>query len=417
MRERILLLTLFCAIFFSGCNEPVPDRPKLPDVPAFTVGDTVSRTLLIYMMAENDLSAKYQNFSQYDMGEIKRAAMLMPDDGRLFVFLDNSDSLLLPSVFQYHHHEGRLVENVVYRFGNDVCSSDTAALGIVMREILAEYPTRNLDLVMWSHGDGWLRGVQKSGPSRSIGVDNGNNSYSQRSVKSIEIDELAALLESLPVKVDRLLFDACFMQCTEVVYALRNAVNWVIASPAEIPGYGAPYDTMVPEFFGPESSVADIMYAYKLDYDNDPDGVVLSAVNAHAMQELADCTKQYVLKYFGKENSNSYAGLFAYLPGGSYSSSKAYPAYFDMNSAMKYFLDEDDYASWKIVFDKAVPLLMVSNSKQVYSVIKGEIAIDMNGCGGVSMYIPQDEWYTESFNNDFRATEWYSSAGWDEAGW
>lgn len=86
------------------------------------------------------------------------------------------------------------------------------------------------------------------------------------------------------------MFDACFMQCAEVAYALRDCANWIIASPAEIPGYGAPYDIVVPLFFDATASPQSIIDAYKAGYEGENTGVVLSAVRCAAMQQFADAT-------------------------------------------------------------------------------------------------------------------------------
>ena len=130
-----------------------------------------------------------------------------------------------------------------------------------------------------------------------------------------EIEELAALLKRLPTKVGRLMFDACLMQCVESSYALRGAAEWVIASPAEIPGDGALYSTLVPHFFSSDGTV-ELMDSYIKAYENEFAGVVLSAVRTEAMQHLADVTYSYVIKYFNVDRRREYADVFAYLPGG-----------------------------------------------------------------------------------------------------
>ena len=407
------LLFIFTALF-TGCDEWgkglgddfTEESVVLPDIKPFQKGETVSRTLLVYLVAENSIS----NDLTADFNEIKAAAYNLPDDVRLFVYFDNSNAELLPTLYQYHPYDGDLFENVVYTFEEDVCSSDIAVMGQVLDLVFVDYPTEAFDMVMGSHADGWIRYNQKSAQNRTIGIDNGRNTYSNNITKTIEIEELAALLERLPVKVDRLMFDACLMQGVEVAYALRNSANWIIASPAEIPAYGAPYDKVVPLFFNQDSSVEDIMYEYKKSYDNEYYGVVLSAVCASYMQELATSTRACVEKYFNVDSSNKYTGSIAYVPG------KA-PAYYDINSVMKRTLDAADYECWKSVFNKAVPYIMVSNSKKVWSGIAYSIVSVGDDAGAVSAYFPQNKSLNSSFNNDFRTTEWYSAAGWDVAGW
>ena len=410
--RKLFFFLLFVTVLFTSCDEFYGlfgggfngESEKQPVLK----GDTVSRTLLVYIMAENSISKDLSD----DFGEIKNAAYDLPEDVRLFVYFDNSDTTRLPMLYQYYPYKNSLVENVVYSFDEDVCSSDTAVLGKVLDVIFDDYPTKAFDLIMGSHADGWVRHHSKTAPNRIIGIDNGKNTTSNKITTTIEIEELAALLERLPVKVDRLMFDACLMQGVEVAYAMRNSANWIIGSPAEIPSFGAPYDKVVPMFFNPVSTVKDIMYEYKKAYDNEYYGVVLAAVSAASMQEFADSTRRYVEKSFriNAHNENKYGTCLAYVP-------RKHPTYYDVNSVMKCILDSVDYSSWKAVFDKAVPYAMISNSRNVYSGISGSVVKIGDDCGAVSAYFPVNDYTNQNLIKDFRTTEWYKAAGWENAGW
>ena len=407
MRGRVGAFLFLLLVTLVSCNnDPVYLKVK-PDV--VEKGDTARRTLVVYMMAENSLN----NYASLDVEEIVEAVPSIPRDCRLFVYVDDNKFPVMTQYFRMTN--GEAGNSNIHPFATDVCSSDTAALGEVLDYILKDYPTESLDLVMWSHGDGWLRGPLNSAPQRSIGIDNGKNTYSNGVTETIEVEELAALLERMPTRVDRLMFDACFMQCAESCYALRGAVEWMIASPAEIPGDGALYSSLVPCFFnsnGPE----DIMDSYIRAYEGWSTGAVLSAVDMRAMQHLADVTYSYVIKYFNSEKRREYADVFSYLPGGKYNGSPAYTSFFDMNAVMKKYLTADEYAHWREAFDGAVSY--VASSPSWYSAICGRVLdFDSESGGGVSMYMPQHYSRNEKFNSDFRTTEWYVAAGWQVAGW
>ncbi|MBO5922334.1 MAG: hypothetical protein J6Q48_08125 [Bacteroidaceae bacterium] len=409
--RKILLYMPIIVALFAGCDYSDAleegDKDILPQIRPFIKGDTVSRTMLIYIMAENSISYDLSR----DFSEIKDGAYALPDDARLFVYFDNSDAERMPALYQYHPYNDSLIENVVYSFDEDVCSSDTAVMRQVLDVIFDNYPTESFDLIMGSHANGWIRHQAKSAPHRTIGIDNGENTYTNTITTTIEIEELATLLDRLPVKVDRLMFDACLMQGVEVAYALRNAADWIIASPAEIPADGAPYDKIISLFFDASSDVEDIMYEYKKAYDNEYYGVVLSAIRTSYLQEFADSTRRYVEKYFDIASPRNLYNCKSYVPGNI-------PAYYDMNSVMKSVHDVADYESWRTVYDKAVPYVMVSNSKMVYSAIAGGYIVNVsNDCGAVSAYFPQDRAANRRHNEDFKTTEWYKAAGWDVAGW
>ena len=396
----------FLLLAFASCRDIVPDDGDGNS--GVQKGDTAVRTLVVYMMAENSLAS----FAATDIEEIRKGAVSVPSNCRLFVFVDDRDC---PRMLQFKNDDGIVIEEVVNDYTNDFCSSDTAALGSVLRGLLDDYPTRALDLVMWSHGDGWLPDYSRTAPMRAIGVDNGKNSYSDRTARSIEIQELADVIGSLPAKVDRLMFDACFMQGVEVAYALRDAVEWVIASPAEIPGDGAPYDTVVGEFFASDD-VEGVIDAYMAAYEGEAMGVVLSAAYMPAMQRLADVAYSIVCNYFNSSKKREYIDVFAYLPGGANGYCGYMPCFYDANAVMRKYLTDGDFAVWKEALVEAVPYAVTTGSW--YSAyVNRNISVDNSVYSGISMYMPQTTSRYTQLNAGFSNSAWYGAAGWDAAGW
>lgn len=396
----------FLLLSFASCRDVVPDGAG--EDCGVQRGDTAVRTLVVYMMAENGLAS----FAASDIDEIRDGASSVPSDCRLFVFVDDREN---PRMLQFKNGSGGVVEEMADVYDNDFCSSDTAALAGVLCGLLDDYPTRALDLVLWSHGDGWLPDYSRIAPMRAIGVDNGKNSYSDRTTRSIEIDELAAVIKGLSVKVDRLMFDACFMQSVEVAYALRDAVEWVIASPAEIPGDGAPYDTVVGEFFVSDG-VEGVIDAYKAAYDGEEMGVVLSAAYIPAMQQLADVAYSIVCNYFNKSKKREYIDVFAYLPGGASGYYGYMPCFYDANAVMKKYLTADEFAVWEEALAAAVPYAVTTGSW--YSAyVNRSLPVNASVYSGISMYMPQTTSRYTQLNAGFADTDWYGAAGWDAAGW
>ena len=408
----MLFRSAWVALFFlfislCSCHDNI--QPDKEADTGLLKGDTAERTLVIYMMAENTL----ENFVEKDIDEIGIGATSVPSDCRLFVYVDDCD---LPRLIECYNKGGVGECRDLRLFTEDFCSSDTAALKMILTDLLSDYPTRELDLVLWSHGDGWLSDNARVAPMRTIGIDNGRNVYSDKTTMAIEIDELAALLEGLPVRVNRLLLDACFMQGVEVAYALRNAVEWVVASPAEIPAEGAPYNAVVGAFFTSDG-VEEILESYLSAYLNSGMGIVLSAAYMPAMQKLADATYANVCTYFNYEKKRDYTGVFAYLPGDVQNSFKgAVPHYYDVNSVMKRYLTDTEYSAWRNVLDEAVPYARTTGSWWS-DCIKKRCTVDVDVYSGISIYMPQHLSRNASLNIDFANTEWYQAAGWKEAGW
>ena len=111
-------------------------------------------------------------------------------------------------------------------------------------------------LVIGSHGLGWI-------PVENY-PDNISRQLSQKGEKATEIwkrdenaemtrhlgdkdqtrydiSELARAIKECGIKLDYLLFDACFMGNIESAYELRNVTDYIIGSPCEVMGYGFPY--------------------------------------------------------------------------------------------------------------------------------------------------------------------------------
>lgn len=397
----LVLFALFC--LHCSCSGGDSGEVVRPDAPG--KGVMAKRTLLVYMMAENSLST----YASSDLLEISKAAVSVPSDCRLFVYVDDVSHPYLTQFFS--NSEGEGASMTFLPFENDVCSSDITVFSELLDYILADYPTEVLDLVMWSHGDGWLRAPLKGSAQRSIGIDNGQNSYSNSITRTIEMEELAVVLKKLPARVDRVLFDACFMQCAEVAYALRGAADWIIASPAEIPADGAPYETVVPAFFASDGP-GSVIDCYLDGYMGAQSGVVLSAIKPAAMNALADATSYYVNKYFPRDKKREYIDVFAYLPGGA----ERYTCYYDANAVMSKYLTDEELALWRKELDKAV-VYTVSSGAWYSGVIGRFLSYDVSSGCGMSMYMPQEGSRNSAFNRDFATTEWYSAAGWQSAGW
>lgn len=379
------------------------------------------RTVLVYMAAENSLSykdASGKGFHEQDLDEMLVAAEVgdIPSNSRLLVYLDDTD---LPRILSVEPgNKGRSVSRVLHNYTAEHNSGDTETLRLVMEWVSENSPSTSYGLVFWSHGEAWL--PAKAPMQRSICVDNGRNSYSNSGTK-MNIDEVAAVLADFP-RLEFILFDACFMQAIEVAYELREVAHYVIASPAEIPNPGAPYERMVKPFFGIPFQASAVVNEYYQAYNDSvvsvfgygPEryGVSLSVVDCDYLDDLAAMTAEMVTKYVPQDNTPDLRGVQRYYP----ITSSARPEYYDMNGYMSRLVtDSVDYARWKSLFDGAVPY--AKSTAWWYSNDARMQYVDLENYGGVSCYVPQDVSTYSSLNEKFRSTSWYSAAGWNRVGW
>ena len=225
----LLLALLF---LFSACHpwdHPADDDTQL------------TRTVLVYMVAENSLS--YGNFHEQDLNELLTASGEIPSKCHLLVYVDDTDT---PRLYLVENGSTSSKPRLLKQWTEDMNSCATETLRQMMEIMTTLLPSKSYGLVFWSHGNAWLPGSRtaannrkapaslsapRSEPQRTIGIDNGGNSFSNTGSK-MEISELAEVLSDFP-KLSFLMFDACFMQTIEVAYELRNVTDYVIASPAE----------------------------------------------------------------------------------------------------------------------------------------------------------------------------------------
>lgn len=382
----------------------------------FSPDDEVNydRTVLAYIAAENSLS--YGAFHEQDIDEMLQAAGDVPTNSRLLIYLDDTSN---PRILSIEQQSGRRpTSRVVYEYSEEQNSGDVETLRTVMEWVYDNYPSSTYGLIFWSHGDAWL--PAKAIPQRSICIDNERNNYSNSGSK-MDIADVADVLAGFPC-FEFIMFDACFMQAVEVAYELRNVARYVIASPAEIPNPGAPYERMVKPFFGVPFDGAEVVEQYYrmyndsvmpvYDYGSDRYGVSLSVIDCGHLDALANATAGMITKYVSRDEATDLKGVQRYYP----LSSKSRPEFYDMNGYMQRLItDEADYVRWKSVFDLAVPY--ARSTAWWYSNDAYTQHVDLDNYGGVSCYVPQDRSIYDGLNEKFRATSWYMDAGWHEVGW
>jgi hypothetical protein len=237
----------------------------------------------------------------------------------------------------------------------------------------------------------------------------------------MNISDLRKVLEDY--HFDFILFDACFMQAVEVAYELRACSDYFIGSPTEIPGPGAPYQTLVKSMFAigsTEKTAIDIAQNYYDFYaskynggkgssnQNWTGGVSVSVVASAALEPLAVATKNIFTRYLKSETVIALSDIMCYDP-------LRYPSYYyDIDSFIRSLtggdVDDTDYALWHTAFENAVPYF--GTTAKNYSAYGGMFS--MENAKGLSGYIPKKN--LTAINAFYAAYEWYTASGWDATG-
>ncbi len=378
-----LCLSFFCL----SCTDDEDEKDS------GTSKNGLRRAVLVYVMAENSLSS----LATSDLNEIRAGMGSIPADCRMVVYFDNSDTKTYPQIISFDAENG---EQLVYEYAEDPISTDPDVMLGALRLMLQDNTADEYALILWSHGSGWIPASNRV-KHRSIGIDNGNNTYSNTG-EEMNISQLKAVLENLDIHWTYIFYDACFMQCVEVAYELRELTDWSMGSVAEIPGNGAPYDKLMDAFFEKTGYENDIIELYFDDYKNGG-GVLLSAIESSGLEDLARATRTAIspLSDYPTSNIQKYC---------TYSSNTLYkPEYYDIGSCIYHWTDDDAYASWQEAMEQAIPYRYhTSTWTTEYRDVSARLT-DEEHYTGVSMYFPIEG--REELNDAWREYEWYRDVG------
>lgn len=392
--QTLLLSLSFLCIACGGDDEPTKPANKQPQ-----------RTVLAYIVSDNSLSY----FSDSDINEMLEGIKSVDTQvNNLLVYADSNTTPVLYRITK--DKKGNAIKEIIREYDEQV-STSPQVMKEVCSTVFSNYPAQSYGLIYWSHGEGWK--PMPLAATRWIGQDKGDGTTDYTN-----IDELKQVLASVP-HLDFLLFDACFMMTVEVAYALRDEADYIIASPTEIPGPGAPYDVLVPAMFKKEGSIkiAQAYYEhYNALYDsgkNNSDnywtaGVSIAALKTSALSALAQATNQALSKATSINLPAIKSNLYDYDQRPK--SSNLYVGYYDMVQLMQALCTESDFATWKIAFDSA--MAYYQSTPLNFSSYAGMFS--MEGTCGLSHYLPTGN---TSLNAAYAQTDWYSAASLDDWGW
>lgn len=399
---KIFLLFFFTIAFFTACHDD-PDTPK--------PRETVARTVLVYLIGDNgrsDLSSLLidnLNAMKLGMQEVNDA------NCNLVVYKETVNEL--PKLLSIRNVNGKVEEKTIFTY------EEQNPLSVdVMKDVIATtkkyFPAQSYGMVFLSHSTSWVPPTNNANPvSRSIGA--------YRNTQMDVIDFRKAISSSFSQPLKFILFDSCLMQSAEIAYELRNCTEYLIGSPTEIPGPGAPYQRVVPELFTETNVAQNIARAYFEVYNEQYDsgnnnvdskwtaGVSVSVVQTKFIDELASATKNIIPRYVSYERPIDRAVLQRY------DFSDDDDANYDFENLIRSLTGgttNPEYTAWRIAFDKAVIYwgktpLNYSARAGMFSIEKGE---------GLSHYIPYVR-NNNRFRDYYRQLEWYTAAGWSLTGW
>ena len=239
---------------------------------------------------------------------------------------------------------------------------------------------------------------------------------------------MAQALESIGRHWKFIFSDCCNMQGIETAYELRNVADYLIASPAEITGNGAPYDAMLKDFFlsDDEQMYKGMCDDYHASLDYVGGHLPISAVRTAGTGELLKATQDILPElrtYIASADAdygngqNAFNGKIYYY---SYDRSNAKDRImYDMNDIVRSALAyaPEKYVLWRQAFDDAVVYRCNSAMWHANTIYLSTISVtaDFNERQGVlSMFFPLKQYQQTShkYNTLIKQMEWFRQLGW-----
>ncbi|MGL5317124.1 MAG: clostripain-related cysteine peptidase, partial [Bacteroidales bacterium] len=194
-----MILLAGCIFLFATCASDGQD------------GLPVSRTVLVYVSADNSLSDYVEtNFEQIQKGYgyVNGAAT------NLLVYMDvkNED----PRLYHIYKKSGKVKKRVLRTYPEQD-SSSSEAMANVFREAYDRYPASSYGMVLAFHGAGWLPENNYLNSAKVNRDKIPTRSEQKGKEMHLDIKAISKALDSTPY-LDFIVFDACLMASAEVAY-------------------------------------------------------------------------------------------------------------------------------------------------------------------------------------------------------
>lgn len=270
---RILFFMLL-AIGAAGCSSDSKHNDEPDPIPT-----SAKRTVLVYMVADNNLGVSYQ-LDNADLNEMLAAARAGDiGEGRLVIYHNRpgTDRGNVPQLIEVTPEGIKTLKD--YPDDREVYSVEIQRMRDVLNDVKTLAPGDCYGLVLWGHSKGWM--TEKTDlVDRSYGTDRG---------KWMTLGSLRKALEG--ENFDFIYLDCCLMGSVECAYELRKSASVIVGSPTEVEGEGMPYQLNVKPFFAKD---ADMVAAARNTYEYHSQGgrhCQMVVVNTAGLDELASASR------------------------------------------------------------------------------------------------------------------------------
>lgn len=356
------ILSLFCfasfLIFFSSCEKDLNI-----DIDPSTEIDSNKSSVLIYMIADNDLSQDGLN----NIEKVKEGIENTDAEGDVFIYYDGESSSLEypPLLLKVYKKDSEQKVDTVQTY-SEANSASKERLGLVLLDYLNQTKSvKRKGLILWSHGTGWLPACFPNceAQTRAFGEDLSEDKYGRTpAVYSMEIKDLA---NAIPENTfEYIIFDACLMQCVEVAYQLRDKTDYILGGTSLLPATGHPYPSLVPLLLKKDIDYEEVAKDVFNEYDKNErenGGASYSLVKTAELRNLASVMNK-IMKNHKLEDIH---GKWSTRKIQGFDHSFGDPIFYDFIHYMHSFVDKQELATLQDQLNKTI--LFKNSTKTVLS--------------------------------------------------
>ena len=374
MRKLKTILFAIAALLFISCTT---DDDTLPNQ---------EMSIMAFIVADNDLD----DHALYIEKDLISGLKSCPLGTEIVIYMDRLNQS--PTLKRYTlTNDGKVGVNNIKTY-SEQCSTSPSVFSSVLSDMRSIISGKRYGLIYWSHGSGWLPNEKSnSSATRAIGMDNG---------VSMDIIDMAKSMSKIDA-ASFMVLDACFMGCAPVAFELRDVMDYLIASPAELPGVGFCYSKMLPDLVKcTEQSLSNsldlFVEANKTNvYGDSASFAIASVIKCNEMENLVRLMHEVVLSSKDAINTDEMQSFDFKTPH----------LYYDLGEyADSIAVDQSALSSLKVQLDKAIVKTVFTPT--IWSMNQsGLISKPITIYSGLSTFIPgvTNVYYDHAFTK----TSWY----------
>ena len=248
-------------------------------------GKSNTETLFLFFPYSNLEDYIEGNINSLKNGIVEREGM---DNWRIIVF-----QALTPqkaNLYEISYSEGVCKEEMIEHgmlvsFNGKDKEAAKESLRKVMDKVTAHAPSEKYSMVIGCHGAVWL-------PSGVTSITDLSRLYAFGTASSeYQIDNtiFANVLKEKGIKLESLIFDACYMSNIETIYDFKDICKYYISSAAEVMNAGIPYNIVVDDIL--RHNYQNIVKKFVDYYRNSQPYAAMAVVDCGEIEKMAGIVK------------------------------------------------------------------------------------------------------------------------------